>query len=223
MAWPTDDLTTDHLDAGADSPADARPMLKKALDYLKDIIVALGVAGGICELDANAKVPAARIGRGAADGVAPLDAAARLPATHLPDATADAAGAVRLATDAEAENASGTGALQARQLALRTATTGRAGPVELATNAEGIAGRDRTRAMTPAVNKAVLDLALAGVTGGLSSDQVQIDNRQGPNQGHGSILARISSALERSVSNSGTVTITLVETRHYEEDESEEN
>ena len=127
MPWPTDDLSTEHLDAGVDSPANARSMIKKVIDYLKAILAARGTAGGFCELDAEAKVPGTRIGRGAADGVAPLDAASKLPRSHLPDATAAEAGAVRLATDAEVENASGTGTLQARQLARRTATQNRAG------------------------------------------------------------------------------------------------
>ncbi len=216
MAWPTDDLATDHFDAGADSPADARPVLKRVIDYLKAIIAALGVAGGICELNANAKVPDGRIGRGAADSVAPLDAAGKLPVTHLPDATTDAAGAVPLATDAEAENASGTGVLQARQIALRAATTGRAGAAELATAAEALSGQDQTRAMTPAGTKAAIDAAIANVPGGITS--VLIANTTGPNQGQGTILVRTTYALARSVSG-GTVTVTLVETEHYEEED----
>ena len=216
MAWPTDDLATDHFDAGADSPADARPVLKKVIDYLKAIIAAPGVADGLCELDANAKVPATRIGRGAADGVAPLDANAKVPATHLPDATADAAGALSLATDAEAENASGTGVLQARQIALRTATTGRAGAAELATTAEGRSGQDQTRAMTPAATKAAIDAAIAAAPGGITS--VLIANTTGPSQGSGSILVKTTYALARSVSG-GTVTVTLVRTNYYKEDD----
>ena len=187
------------------------------IDYFKTVLAARGIAGGLCEFGDDAKVPAARLGRGAA----PLDASAKLPATHLPDATADAAGAVRLATDAEAENASGTGALQGRQLALRTATTDRAGSVELATNAEGISGQAATRAMTSAATKAAIDLALAGVTGGLSAGQVRIANRRGPDQGQGNVLVKTTYALESSVSNSGTVTITLVSTAHYEEEQEE--
>ncbi len=216
MAWPTDDLATDHFDAGTDSPADARPVIKKAIDYLKAIMAALGVAGGMCELNANAKVPDGRIGRGAADGVAPLDANAKVPATHLPDATTDAAGALSLATDAEAENASGPGVLQARQIALRTATTGRAGAAELATTAEALSGQDQTRAMTPSATKAAIDAAIAAVPGGITS--VRVANTTGPNQGQGTVLDRETYALQTSVS-SGIVTVTLVKTNHYVDDD----
>ena len=109
-------------------------------------------------------MPGTRIGRGAADGVAPLDAASKLPRSHLPDATAAEAGAVRLATDAEVENASGTGTLQTRQLARRTATQNRAGLVELSTDAETITGTDTGRAVTPKNLKAALTSLTGGVT-----------------------------------------------------------
>ena len=157
MSWPTDDLSTDHLDAGADSPADARSMIKKVIDYLKAVLGARGAANGFCELDADAKVPPARIGRGAADGTAPLDAVSKLPRTHLPDATASAAGALRKATDAEAEGGTGEGAVTARQLARRTATADRAGLVEIATDTETITGTDTGRAVTPKNLKAALE------------------------------------------------------------------
>ena len=161
--------------------------------------------------DGGAKAPDGRIGRGAvADGAAPLDAAGKLPATHLPDA----AGAVRLATDAEAENASGTGALQARQIALRAATTGRAGAAELATTAEGLSGQDQTRAMTPAATKAAIAAAIAAAPGGVTS--VLVANAAGPSQGYGSDLVKTTYALARSVSG-GTVTVTLVRTDYYRE------
>ena len=84
MTWPTDDLDTTQFDAGGDSPADARPMLKKALDYLKAIIAARGLAGGVCELDATGKVPGARIGRNEANGVAGLTAAGKVETARFP-------------------------------------------------------------------------------------------------------------------------------------------
>lgn len=38
MAWPTDDLTTTHLDAGTDDPSQARAELKSAVDKLKSVL-----------------------------------------------------------------------------------------------------------------------------------------------------------------------------------------
>ncbi len=61
MSWPTDDLSTGDLDAATDSPASARTTLKKAVDYLKTIIAARGIANGIASLDGNTKVPYAQI------------------------------------------------------------------------------------------------------------------------------------------------------------------
>ncbi len=107
-------------------------------------------------------------------------------------------------------------ALQARQIALRAATTGHAGAAELATTAEALSGQDQTRAMTPSATKAAIDAAIAAVPGGITS--VRVANTTGPNQGQGSILVRTTYALARSVSG-GTVTVTLVETEHYEEDD----
>ena len=94
-----------------------------------------------------------------AQGVAAAEAA-RDQAIAARDA-AQAAG-VDLASDAETESGTGDGVVQARQLGLRTASQDRSGLVVLATDAEGIAGQDRTRAMTPAADKAALDAALAG-------------------------------------------------------------
>ena len=124
--WPTDDLATTHFDAGSDSPADARPILKKALDYLKAIIGARGSADGVCELDANAKVPPARIRRGEAGGTAPLDANAKVPNANLP------------------------------KISPPNATTAVKGIVELADTAEATAGADTERAATPNGVKAIL-------------------------------------------------------------------
>ena len=101
MAWPTDDLSGEHADAGSDSPALFRPMMKKIVDYLKTIIGARGQADGVCDLDTNGKVPGWRTGRGEANGAAPLDANAKVPRRHLPAATSTEIGAVELATGSE--------------------------------------------------------------------------------------------------------------------------
>ncbi len=101
MSWPTDDLDTEHFDAGDDSPASARSVLKTLIDRVKEMIAALGATGGVCDLGDDGKVPGQRMGRAEAGGVAPLDDASRLPRTHLPDATETDKGAVRLATGAE--------------------------------------------------------------------------------------------------------------------------
>ena len=84
MTWPTDDLSTDHFDAASDAPAAARPVLKRLIEIVKALIGARASADGVCELDANAKVPAAN-----------------LPAISPPDATTAVKGIVKLATPAE--------------------------------------------------------------------------------------------------------------------------
>ena len=84
MAWPNDDLRTTHFDAGTDKPSLARPVLKRLIDIVKALIGARGSAGGACELDADGKVPAARIRRNEAGGLAGLDANARFIAAWLP-------------------------------------------------------------------------------------------------------------------------------------------
>ena len=106
MTWPTDDLSTTHFDAASDSPASARPVLKRLIEIVKTLIGARASADGVCELDANAKVPPARIRRGEAGGTAPLDANAKVPTANLPaisppDATTAVKGIVRLATTDE--------------------------------------------------------------------------------------------------------------------------
>lgn len=150
MAWPTDDLSAQHAGAGSDSPALFRPTMKKMVDCLKTIIAALGQADGICELDANRKVPGSRIGRGVANGTAPLDASAKVPRNHLPGATGTDAGAVRLATTAEIQGTGGAGVVTGGRLLSRTATTGRAGIARFATAEEARAGERGDLAVTPA-------------------------------------------------------------------------
>lgn len=54
--WPGSDVSTTNLDAGADSPASARPDLKSAVDNLNSIRQCRDAANGIPSLDANTKV-----------------------------------------------------------------------------------------------------------------------------------------------------------------------
>ncbi len=150
MAWPTDDLSGEHADAGSDSPALFRPMMKKIVDYLKTIIGARGQADGVCDLDTNGKVPGWRTGRGEANGAAPLDANAKVASSHLPDATDTGTGAVRLATSAEVEGTGGSGAVTAGWLNQRTATTARAGLARFATAEEARAQERDDLAVSPA-------------------------------------------------------------------------
>ena len=82
MSWPTDDLQTTDLDSGSDTPP--RAMFLRLFQRVKAIIAARGQADGVCELDANTRVPNARIGRGLANGVASLDSSVRVPASQLP-------------------------------------------------------------------------------------------------------------------------------------------
>ena len=82
MGWPTDDLQTTDLDSGSDTPP--RAMFLRLFQRVQAIIAARGQADGVCELDANTRVPNARIGRAMANGVASLDSNARVPASQLP-------------------------------------------------------------------------------------------------------------------------------------------
>ena len=155
MAWPTDDLDTTHLDAGGDSPADARPMLKRLIDYVKLIIAARGATDGICELNEDGKVPPTRLAKGVAGGVAPLDSGGKVPSEHLPGATTTESGAVQRASNADVQNGQGAGVVSAGQLSQRTATTTRTGMVRLA-NSSSPASTSTTRVVTPAFLKAYL-------------------------------------------------------------------
>jgi len=168
MTWPVDDLSTEHFDAGSDSPAAARSLIKRLIDIVKAILGLRGAANGLCELDDQAKVPATRIGRGAANGTASLGPTAKVPAGQLPGAT-----------------------------------TGRAGLVQLATEADITKGTDTTRAVTPAG----LTASLAHVAG-FDPENVQINSRT-ETLGSGSQSRVTGASLERSVSGE-VVTITLV-------------
>ena len=207
MTWPTDDLSTEHFDDGADSPADARAAIKRALDYLKAIGGARAAADGICDLDANGRVPATRIGRGQAGGTAALDANAKVPAAQLPAATTAAAGAAQFATEAETiEGRQSDRAVQPAGLKALTATTTRAGLSRFATGAETIAGSDHGLAVSPATLKGALDVF--ETPAGFSTDHVIIANRT-DTTGSGNESSITGYRLERTVSGDA-VTITLV-------------
>ena len=62
MGWGTGSIDTTHLDAGTDSPSQARPALKNMADQVTAIIAGRGTADGVCDLDGSALVPASRLG-----------------------------------------------------------------------------------------------------------------------------------------------------------------
>tara|TARA_R100000734_G_C3295247_1_gene86511 strand:- start:548 stop:967 length:420 start_codon:yes stop_codon:yes gene_type:complete len=54
MTWGNkSNYNTTYLDAGTDSPADARPQLKNAVDELTNVIDGLNTSGGAAKLDAT--------------------------------------------------------------------------------------------------------------------------------------------------------------------------
>jgi len=54
MTWATaGNITTEHLNAGTDSPASAREEIKSALDELTNVANGLGQPGGAAKLDAT--------------------------------------------------------------------------------------------------------------------------------------------------------------------------
>ena len=54
MTWATaGNITTEHLNAGTDSPASAREEIKSALDELTNVANGLNTAGGAAKLDAT--------------------------------------------------------------------------------------------------------------------------------------------------------------------------
>lgn len=54
MTWGTaGNIITDNLDDATDSPADARPNLKAALDELSNVINGLNTSGGAAKLDST--------------------------------------------------------------------------------------------------------------------------------------------------------------------------
>lgn len=60
-AWPTGSVSTTKIDAGTDSPADARADIKTMADKVNDMVGARGAADGVAGLDSDAKVPTAQI------------------------------------------------------------------------------------------------------------------------------------------------------------------
>lgn len=62
-AFPTDDLTTTHLDATGDDPSQARAELESCVNKVKAIIAAYATASGFASLDASSLVPSAQLGK----------------------------------------------------------------------------------------------------------------------------------------------------------------
>ena len=57
MTWGTkSNYSTQHLDAGDDSPASAREDIKKAIDELSNVIDGLNTSGGAAKIDTDGKV-----------------------------------------------------------------------------------------------------------------------------------------------------------------------
>ena len=61
MAYPNNDITTQHLNSGNDSIAAARVELFTALTRLSELIDSRNTANGLAPLDANSQVPAANM------------------------------------------------------------------------------------------------------------------------------------------------------------------
>ena len=61
MSYPTNDITTTHLNSGADSIAAARVELFTALTRLSELIDSRNTANGMAPLDANSQVPASNL------------------------------------------------------------------------------------------------------------------------------------------------------------------
>ena len=147
MTWPVDDIQTGDLDAQTDTPP--RAMFLRMAQRMQSMLGARGVADGVCDLDAAGRVPAARLG-GANVAGAPvrLDAGRRVPAAQLPQATESAAGAVELASAAEAAALSRLDRAVAPGR-LPRASSSQAGLVEIATGGEVEAGTAADRAVSP--------------------------------------------------------------------------
>ena len=84
MPWPADNLATAHVDDANDSPAAARAGLLALIRALKAMIAGRGTANGVCELDANARIPGARYRREAPDGLLGLGSDAKWAPERLP-------------------------------------------------------------------------------------------------------------------------------------------
>ena len=84
MSFPTQDgLETFGLDAGTDRPESGRPALFGLVIKLWALILSRGQAEGICELDAEGKVPDGRIDKAIAGGLCELNEQGKVPAVRL--------------------------------------------------------------------------------------------------------------------------------------------
>ncbi len=69
MTWPTATVSKANCDEGTDNPSTWRTDLLDLIDKLNAMIQALGVAGGVCDLGADGKVPLARLKLGSGQGL----------------------------------------------------------------------------------------------------------------------------------------------------------
>ncbi len=84
MSFPTQNgLETSGLDAGADRPESGLPALFQLVIKLRALILSRGQAEGICELDAEGKVPDGRIDKAIAGGLCELNEQGKVPAVRL--------------------------------------------------------------------------------------------------------------------------------------------
>ena len=60
MPWPADNLTSNRLNAGGDDPSLARAEILRLIEALQAIIAGRATINGICELDADGRIPANR-------------------------------------------------------------------------------------------------------------------------------------------------------------------
>lgn len=61
MPWPAGGVPVVNVDAGTDSAALARADLKTLIDQFNEMVLSRGGANGVCELDANLKIPFNRL------------------------------------------------------------------------------------------------------------------------------------------------------------------
>lgn len=61
MPWPSGNISVVNVDAGGDVPALARVDLKTLIDQFNAAISSRGGIDGVCELDANSKIPFNRL------------------------------------------------------------------------------------------------------------------------------------------------------------------
>ena len=75
---------TGHVDEASDSPAMARAGLLALIRAVKGLIAGRGAANGVCELDANARIPGARYRREAPGGLMGLGSDVKWAPGRLP-------------------------------------------------------------------------------------------------------------------------------------------